>query len=280
MTRRRGTTSPGICTTISVAWLVYALEGRVAVVTGASSGIGRATALELARNGARVALAGRRGDLLAQVAVEIERLGGSALAISTDVTSREAVGNLVQSTLDRWGRIDVVIACAGQYIRSPVSELTAEDVSRSLEVNFFGVLHVVLAALPHMLERGSGHIVLMGSLDGRKALPLDAPYVIAKFALSGFGDVARLELARHGVGVTTVYPGRVDTPLVANLRFPFVSPKFPPEKVAKAVLRGIRRDRPEVVVPSYYRVLIVLHTVAPSLTNWAVRRLKLEGWTA
>lgn len=259
---------------------MHTLEGRVAVVTGASSGIGRATALELARRGVSVSLAGRRSDLLDEVAAEIGVLGGSAMAIPTDVSSREAIDRLVESTLDHWGHLDIVVASAGQYIRSAVAELTAEDVSRSLEVNFFGVLHVLLASLPQMLAKGSGHIVLIASLDGRKALLLDAPYVIAKFALSGLGDVARLELAPHGIGVTTVYPGRVDTPLVADLEFPFVSPKFPPEKVAKAVVRGIQRNRPEVVVPAYYRALIVLNSLAPGLTNWAVRRLRLEGWAA
>ena len=129
-----------------------------------------------------------------------------------------------------------------------------------------------------MLERHSGHIVLMSSLDGRKGLPLDAPYVAAKFALTGYGDVLRQELHGSGVHVTTVHPGRVDTPMVAHLRFHWMSPKMPAELVASATLRAIRRGDPEVIVPLQGYVLLLVNLFSPRFADWWVRVLHLEGW--
>ncbi len=252
--------------------------GQVVIITGASSGIGRATALALAREGARLALAARRRPALEAVAQEVQTLGGEALVVPTDVTDQAQVQRLVQQTLDHWGQVDILIANAGAYIRKPVRELTVADVERSMAVNFYGALYAVLAVLPHMLERGRGHIVLVTSMDGKKGIPPDAPYVAAKFALSGFGDVLRQELHGTGVGVTTVFPGRVDTPLIQNLKVPWISAKIPPEHVARAILRGIRRRQPEVIVPWQARLLIYAHVLSPRFADWAVRFFHLEGW--
>lgn len=253
-------------------------SGQVAIVTGASSGIGRATALALAREGARVALAARRSSLLEEVAREVEALGGEALVVPTDVTDQAQVEHLVAQTLSRWGQVDLLIANAGAYIRRPIRELTAADVERSMAVNFYGALYAVLAVLPHMLARGQGHIVLVSSMDGKKGLPPDAPYVAAKFALAGFGDVLRQELHGTGVGVTIVFPGRVDTPLIAGLEVPWISAKIPPETVARAILRAIRRRQPEVIVPWQTRLLLYAHVISPRFADWGVRFFHLEGW--
>ncbi|MCX8066982.1 MAG: SDR family NAD(P)-dependent oxidoreductase [Anaerolineae bacterium] len=252
--------------------------GQVAVVTGASSGIGRATALALAREGARVALVARREERLRAVAKEVETLGGEALVLPTDVTRREEVERAVADTVAHWGQVDVLVASAGAYIRVPVLQMTVADVERSIAVNFYGVLYAVLAVLPHMAARRSGHIVLVSSADGKKGIPPDGPYVAAKFAVAGLGDILRQELRPLGIAVTTVFPGRVDTPMIAHLRVPWISAKIPPEAVARAILRALRRRTPEVILPFQVRLFVYVSALFPSLGDWFTRVFHLEGW--
>jgi short-subunit dehydrogenase len=132
--------------------------------------------------------------------------------------------------------------------------------------------------LPNMLKRQSGHIVLVTSIDGKKGMPRDAPYAAAKFALAGFGEVMRQELFGTGVHVTTVCPGRVDTPMIEALRVPWVSPKIAPEIVARAIVRGIRHRRAEIVVPSVYTPLLAMNVLLPRFVDWFVRVFHIEGW--
>lgn len=256
----------------------FSLLDQVAVITGASSGIGRATALALAREGARVALAARTKSALHRVADEIRTLDRDALVVPSDVTSRNDVDHLVAKTLERWGRLDILVANAGAYIRSPVENLTVCEVERSMAVNFYGALYAVLAVQPHLLGQGSGHIVLVSSMDGKKGLPLDAPYVAAKFALAGYGEVLRQELRDRGVHVTTIFPGRVDTGLIESLAVPGISAKIPPEMVARAIVTAVRRPKPEVVVPFHARLLYLVNAASPRLGDWLVRVFRLQGW--
>ncbi len=251
---------------------------KVAVVTGASSGIGRATALALASRGARLALGARRMPALEELAGQIQALGGEALAVKTDVRQQDQVQNLIEKTLSCWGRVDILVSNAGEYIRSPVTRLAIADLERSMAVNFYGGVYATLAVLPSMLRQRSGHIVFVLSMDARKGIPPDAPYVAAKFALNGFGDVLRQELHGTGVAVSIVYPGRVDTPMIENLRVPWVSAKISPEAVARAIVRAVRRRQAEVILPVQSKLLVYLNTFAPGLADWAVRRFHLEGW--
>lgn len=250
----------------------------VAIVTGASSGIGLATVGALVARGTAVALAARRESVLVEVAREMEGRGGRVLVVPTDVTDPVQVRELVDKTLSEWGRLDILVANAGLYIRSPVVDVTTEHFERSMAVNFYGVVNLVEAALPHLLDRRSGHIVLVGSIDGKKALPLDAPYSAAKFALSGFGDVARQELRPHGINVSTILPGRVDTPLIDGLGFPLVSRPIQAERVARAIVRAIEKKKAEVVVPGSGVLLVWAQALSPRLADWGVKMLKLEGW--
>lgn len=252
--------------------------GKVALITGASSGIGRATALALAREGARVALIARREELLRAVATEVEALGGEPLVLPADVTRPEQVEQAVAQTIAHWGQVDILVAAAGAYIRAPVLQMTVADVERSMAVNFYGVLHAVLAVLPHMAARRSGHIVLISSADGKKGIPPDGPYVAAKFAVAGLGDILRQELRPLGIAVTTVFPGRVDTPMIAHLRVPWISAKIPPEAVARAILRALCRRTPEVILPLQVRLFVYVSALFPSLGDWFTRVFHLEGW--
>lgn len=253
-------------------------HNQVAIVTGASSGIGRATAVELARNGANTALASRNTTALEEVAQEVRALGREALVITTDVTKREEVECLVEKVTSHWGRIDLVIANAGQYIRTPVTELTVETVERSLQVNFYGALYLVLATMPHLLAQKSGHVVFVSTMDAKLAVPPDAPYIVAKYALSGFADVLRQELHGTGVSVSTIFPGRVDTPMIEDISVPFVSAKIPAEAVARAILRAIDRRQAEVIIPAQARLPYYLKVLSPKLGDWIIRTFRLEGW--
>jgi NADP-dependent 3-hydroxy acid dehydrogenase YdfG len=251
---------------------------KVAIITGASTGIGRALALEAARAGARVVLASRNQEALVALAGQIGGGADRVLVVPTDVTNREQVDALIQKTLGVWGQIDVLIANAGLYVRGPVATLTLADFETALNVNFYGMLRAVLGVLPGMLERHRGHIVLMSSVDGRKGLPLDAPYVAAKSAMRGFSSVLRQELHGTGVGLTIVYPGRVDTPMIDHLRFHPISAKIPAEAVARATLSGVRHNRVEVVIPRLAWALIYLDLLMPRVADRWVRFFHLQGW--
>jgi len=253
------------------------LHGKTAIVTGASSGIGKATALALAEQGVRVALLSRSQDALEQVATGIRGLGREALVLPTDVTVQAQVQQAIAEVVRQWGRVDILIANAGAYYRCPVDRLDLEIIERSMAVNFYGGLYAILAVLPHMIERQSGHLVLVTSLDGRKGLPLDAPYVAAKFAMTGLGDCLRQELRGKGICTTTVLPGRVDTPLIDNLEVPWISAKIRPDTVARRIVRAILRQQPIVITPLTGRFLCLVDAISSQVGDWIVRAFHLEG---
>ncbi len=254
------------------------LRGRVVLITGGSRGIGAATAGLFARHGARVLISARREEPLYQTALRLrEETGQDVRAVLADVRRPEEVRRLVETALATWGRLDVVVANAGVYVQVPVRETTLGDFHRAFAVNFYGAVAVVLEALPHLLAQGEGHIVLVTSMDAKKGIPPDGPYVAAKAALSAWGDVLRQELHGTGVGVSIVFPGRVDTDMVAHLRVPWISAKMPPQKVAQAILDAVRGNRAEVIVPWHARLLGWTQAFFPRLADWAVRWLRLSG---
>jgi uncharacterized protein len=255
-------------------------QDKVVVITGASSGIGADLARLLAPRGARLALAARRTTALESLLASLPLAAGQAVTVTTDVTSQDDIDHLFGQVLERWGRVDVLIANAGQYLRSPIQEVDLPFIQRSMDINFYGALRCVLAALPVMRQQGSGHIVFMSTVDALKPLPCDAPYVAAKSALSGFGEVLRQELHGTGIHATIVYPGRVDTPMIADLSVPSISAKISAEAVARATMRAVERRQVEVVVPSMARGLVYLNVFFPRLADWLARRLRLEGWSA
>jgi NADP-dependent 3-hydroxy acid dehydrogenase YdfG len=254
------------------------LLDKVAIVTGASSGIGRATALALAKQRACVALAARRETALLELANEIGKLGGKALTLQTDVTQREQVETMVGEVLSKWGRVDILISNAGEYIQGPIVDLDPAELQRSLDINYFGGVYCIKAVLPHMLAQKSGHILTVTSMDGKIGLPPDAPYVSAKFALTGFLEVLRQEVSDHGIAVTNVLPGRVDTVMIEHLRFSWVSPKISPDSVAVSIIDAIRKQKPIVIVPPQAKLLYYINVFAPKLSDRLSRYFRLEGW--
>ncbi len=268
----------------------YTFEDKVALVTGASRGIGAATALELARHGARVVLVARDEVRLAEIAGQIQAPGfrvpgtrapgirAEALVLPADVSDPAQIKRCVEGAIKEWGTIDILVSNAGEYVRAPIKDLAINDIERAMDVNFYAGIHFVQAVLPVMQANGGGHIVFVTSVDGKKGLPMDAPYVSAKFALTGFAEVLRQELYGSGIYVSNVLPGRVDTKMIENLRVPIISAKIPPETVAKAVVKAIQKRKLEVILPFNARLLCYTNAILPGLADWVTNKLHLEGW--
>jgi NADP-dependent 3-hydroxy acid dehydrogenase YdfG len=254
------------------------IRDKVAIVTGASSGIGRHTALRLASLGAQLTLAARHPEALELLAQEIREFGNPPQVVPTDVTSKDQVCRLVDEAVKTWGRVDILVSNAGKYIRAPIFDLKPEHLEESLAVNFFGHVYAAQAVLPYMVSQKSGHIVLVSTMDAKKAIPPDAPYVIAKHALSGYGELLRQELHGTGVYTSVIYPGRVDTRMIEHLGFLPISAKLPPDRVARTITRAIQTRQVEVILPFQAKLLYYLNVFFPSLADTAVRWLKLSGW--
>jgi len=251
---------------------------KVVVVTGATSGIGRATVHALCRKGASVVAASRNDASLKTLQQELPNTAGKYLGVRTDVTDRAQVEQLMRAAVERFGTVDVVVCSAGVYLRRPIRELTFADYERVMAINFYGVLYCIHAVLPLMLKQRSGSIAVVSSIDGKKGLPPDGAYVASKFAINGVLDVLRQELRGTGVFVSTVLPARVDTPMIAHLKVPAVSPKIPSERVAKALLCAIRRKKAETVVPYWGpKTLVILSALSARVGDWLVRTFGLEG---
>ena len=194
------------------------LKDKVAIITGASSGIGEATARRLAESGARVVLAARRVERLEALAADIERREGTALVAPTDVTDERSVQRLARTALDAFGRSDILINNAGIMPLSPISKLRVEEWDRMIDVNIKGVLYCVAATLPTMLEQGSGHIINVSSVAGRRPFPSGTVYSATKFAVRAISQGLRLELSPiKGIRVTDIEPGVVATELTHHI---------------------------------------------------------------
>ncbi|MER8534485.1 SDR family NAD(P)-dependent oxidoreductase [Mesorhizobium sp. M1005] len=189
-----------------------ALAGKVALVTGASSGIGEATAVALAAAGAKVAIAARRADRLEALAARIEEAGGAALRIEADVTSNDDVTAMVDKVVAEWGRLDILVNNAGVMLLSPAADAELDDWRRMVELNLLALMGVTKAALPH-LRAAKGHIVNVSSIAGRVANPGASGYAATKFGVVGFSESLRREVYADKVRVTVIEPGLVRTEL-------------------------------------------------------------------
>ncbi|RAG84013.1 oxidoreductase [Streptacidiphilus pinicola] len=195
------------------------LGGTVALVTGASSGIGHATALELARQGAAVAVVGRREDRLTDLAAQITKEGGSALVVPADITTSQAAAEAVARTVDGLGRLDILVNNAGLMLLGPTPGADQNDWQRMIDINLMGLLHTTHAAVPHLVKaatdgpRQVADIINISSLNGRNAYAMMAVYTATKFGVTGFSEALRQELAKRHVRVSVVEPGSVDTEL-------------------------------------------------------------------
>jgi NADP-dependent 3-hydroxy acid dehydrogenase YdfG len=200
------------------------LDGTVALVTGASSGIGEATALELAAQGAQVALVARRRDRLDDVASRIAAAGGAAVVVAADITDEAAARDAVEQTVQQLGRLDTVVANAGMMLLGPVENAPVEEWQRMIDVNVVGLLYTSHAALPHLLSAASSEprnvadLVLVSSVAGRVARNGSGVYNLTKHGIGAFGESLRQEVTRRHVRVSLVEPGAVATELVSHNR--------------------------------------------------------------
>ncbi len=256
------------------------LADRVAIITGASTGIGEALARLFAAEGARVALAARSQDKLRRLAAELgeER----ALAVPTDVADPAQVERLVARTVERFGGVDVLVNNAGIGLYSRLEDTDWEHFRQMWEVNFFGALRLTRAALPHLKQR-RGTVVNISSVAGKVPLPYMGSYCATKFALNALSDALRMELAHAGVRVVVICPGRVRTEFHLKAyrdseNLPDVLKKrtyagIPPERVARATLRALRWNQREVVVPWALRWLTGFRGLFPAFTDRMLVRL-------
>ncbi|MGI0082638.1 MAG: SDR family oxidoreductase [Nitrosopumilaceae archaeon] len=194
------------------------IKDKVAIVTGASSGIGYATALALAKGGAKVAIAARRTQKLEQLQNEITKIGGQCLIVSCDVTKRKDCESLIDATMKKWNRVDILVNNAGIMPLSFVKSLKVDEWEQMVDVNIKGVLFCTAAAIPQMIKQNSGHIVNLSSIAGRIVFAAGSVYCATKYAVRAFSEGLRQELStRHNIRVTTIEPGIVATELTNTI---------------------------------------------------------------
>jgi NADP-dependent 3-hydroxy acid dehydrogenase YdfG len=196
------------------------LQNRVALVTGASSGIGQATAAVLAAAGAKTAIAARRADRLEALAKSIVKTGGEALAIAADASLESEGKRMLGEVESRWGRLDILVNNAGVMLLSPVAEAEIADFRRMIEINLFGLMTLSRLALPIMKRGGAGHFVNISSVAGRVANPGAAGYAATKFGVGAFSESLRREVYKDKIRVTVIEPGAVTTELADHITNP------------------------------------------------------------
>jgi short-subunit dehydrogenase len=247
-------------------------DGSVALVTGASRGIGRAVAKNAAARGARVGIVARHE---AQLRLVLDEIGGRGMVAVADVASREQVERAAAQVEAGLGPVDIVVANAGVGLYGAFVDTDPEDFQRLVSVNVLGTLYVVHAVLQSMVARRRGHVVVIGSIAGRIGTPFEALYSATKFAQVGFAEALAVELSPFGIGVSLVNPGVVDTEFFAarGHRYDRSFPKMiSPDKVADAVIRALDEGRPEQFVPGWLQPATVVRHMVPALYGWGTRR--------
>ncbi|MEX2137706.1 MAG: SDR family oxidoreductase [Pirellulales bacterium] len=260
---------------------------KVAVVTGASSGLGRQIATALAADGASVVLAARDSTPLDAAAAELAQSASRVIPVVADVTSQEQVDRLVQHTIDEFGRLDALVNCVGVSSRGRAIDTSPDDFARSMDINLLSSVRCTRAAAPHLLQ-ARGHLVNIGSLSGKTASRYLGAYPASKFALTAYTQQLRLELGPEGLHVLLVLPGPIarddagfryadqaaDLPATARQPGGGVKLKgIDPRKLAGRILRACERRRAELIVPGRARLLFALQQLSPRLGDWILRRM-------
>jgi short-subunit dehydrogenase len=254
------------------------MENLVVIITGASSGIGAATARRLAKEGCRITLVARRLEQLDEVAADVIRLGGEALVIQTDLTKQADIERMVKSTIERWGQIDVLINNAGISFHKRFEDMSLEEIERGVRVNLTAVMQCARAVLPHMMEQKNGHIVNVASIAGLVATPNGGVYPGTKFGVVGFSDALRRELLKSGIKVSAFCPGFTPSEISPSLKAHYNGNanalKFPGlmrlEYVADQVAWLIDHPRRIFVIPKSWRILVELAYHLPWLADMLI----------
>jgi NADP-dependent 3-hydroxy acid dehydrogenase YdfG len=259
--------------------VTLALRGAVVAVTGASAGIGRECVLAFAREGSRVAAAARRLDRLEMLATEVRALGAEVLVQKTDVGDAEEVRRFVQATVDRFGRLDVLVNNAGFGVRGRVEDTPAAAYERLMRVNYLGTVYGCLAAIPIMRRQGAGVVINVSSIVGHRSLPTGGAYGATKSAQISLTEALRVELRGSGVHACSVHPvgthtefGEVTARESGEEVAKAVGPQQSARAVAEAIVGAARRPRPEVYPYPLSRAIVWLAALAPGLCDWLAWR--------
>lgn len=268
------------------------LTDRTAVVTGAGSGIGRATSILLAQRGCRLAIADINADGLAETARLVRELGRPVSTHVVDVSSKHRMQEFVTEVVDAHGGVHILVNNAGVAVVANFKEHSLEDFEWLMGINFWGVVYGCKFFLPHLSAADEGHIVNISSMFGLLGIPQQTSYCASKFAVRGFSEALRIELSSGSVGVTSVHPGGIATNIVADARVSShaQSPKeharmvktfkkmMPPAQAAELIVQGIERNKPRVLITRESHIADIAKRLAPALSTdllaWGYERYR------
>jgi NAD(P)-dependent dehydrogenase (short-subunit alcohol dehydrogenase family) len=274
-----------------IAWLVlrlirtarYSLRDKVVLITGGSRGLGLVLARQICAAGGKVALIGRDVEELGRAKADLARRGGAVLTVQCDLLDTAQIHSAVQQVIDRFGKIDILINSAGIIEVGPLEHMTREDFERAMRLHFWAPFELISQIVPEMRTWGGGRIVNISSIGGKVAVPHLAPYSASKFALTGFSDAIRAELARDNIQVTTVAPGMMRTGSHVNAKFkgrhdaefgwfaasagaPLISMNA--DRAARKILAACRRGQPSLTLTFAARTAILGNALFPNLTGY------------
>jgi len=246
-------------------------KNKIVLITGASSGIGKQTAIEFAKKGANLILVARRKDKLELIAHELEKFHTTILVCQCDVSNKDQVKEMSKTVLEKFDSVDILVNNAGFAIYGTVSELSINEIESQMETNYFGMVYCIKNFLPSMLEKKSGHIVNVASVAASFGLPGIASYCASKFAMLGFSEGLKHELKNSGVGITVVSPIMVRTNFFDHPSFEQM-PKYSPtslssKTVANTILKAANSPRLEIIVPSVVRGAVWFKNTFPYIIN-------------
>ncbi len=258
---------------------------QAVVIMGASSGIGRATALEFAKQGASVVVSARSQDGLDSLVKEISDAGGKAVAVPADVVIFSQVQAVAEKAVELYGRLDTWVHAAATAVFAPFEQVTPTEFERVIQVNLLGQVYGAMAALPHLRQTGQGALIHVSSVEARRSLPLQSSYAASKHGIEGFLDSLRVELQHEGVpiSVTNVMPATINTPFYdkgltkLGVKPTGVPPYYQPELVAEAILHVAAHPTRDIIVGDVGRVLDFLQKVSPTFVDWMLQAVGIEG---
>ncbi|MBW4607706.1 MAG: SDR family oxidoreductase [Hassallia sp. WJT32-NPBG1] len=261
------------------------INQQVVAIVGASSGIGRETALLFARRGAKVTVAARSESGLNSLVNDIQSFGGEAIAVVADVSDFEQVKAIADKTVAQYGRLDTWVHAAATGILARFEQITPQEFQRVIDVTLMGQVHGAMAALPYLKQEGRGALIHISSVEGKRALPLQSPYSAAKHGLEGFLEALRVELQHEKlpISVTSILPSVINTPYYNKVRTKLgvkptgIPPYYDPSLVAKAILYVAEHPTRDFIVGDVGRVLDVLQRVSPPLVDSVLTAIGIPG---